>query len=281
MIFAVITGCSDTSKDGPAQKPAPTLAPDVEQTEADILRNACMQGRKQGGQAASSKEGRDVMELAVKACQDYLAIFPRGKDRNQVDALIGEARSWLGHYSNLVNLDELMEQKQFTDAKRLLASVKDSLPESEISRVSTLIAASESLELEARMPGLSAYAKGLRVKYASRLLYKTEFAKRVVEDFNLDCKAQDGRYLPLSNVLYAKLASLDGDTGHLIIEVDSRGEDVRVTDYLIGKDGEVMHSSIGYEINKWRELRTVNTRLEAVRNSCFGGYGEIWIIPSR
>ncbi|SDY38617.1 Sel1 repeat-containing protein [Nitrosomonas sp. Nm58] len=121
------------------------------------------------------------------------------------------------------------------------------------------------------------YVKQLRQKYGKRLRYETAHAQTRIQSFNIDCRANDGRYLPLENVLLAKMASLDSKQAYLTIRATNRGDDVRIYDELISADGRRMGSIPMFEINKWGELRTLaDVRIEAILNSCFGSFGPIW-----
>lgn len=123
-----------------------------------------------------------------------------------------------------------------------------------------------------------AYSRDLRAKYGARIKYQSDYARRVVETFDIDCQAPDKRVLPLSHVLLAKLAQLDSKDSYLTARVDSRGEDVRIYDELV-QGGRVIDSQVSFEINKWGELRSHTARAEAIRNACFGSYGPIWRMP--
>ncbi|WP_157667480.1 hypothetical protein [Comamonas serinivorans] len=123
------------------------------------------------------------------------------------------------------------------------------------------------------------YVKRLQTKYGHRLEFSGAHSRQTVLDFNIDCRAKDGRYLPLENVLLAKLASLERNDMWLITKVKSRGNDVWIYDQLMRRDGKVVHSHVAFEINHWGELRSPNGKLEALRNACFGSYGPIWKLP--
>ncbi len=123
------------------------------------------------------------------------------------------------------------------------------------------------------------YVQKLKQKYSKRLEYKNYNAQAIIQSFVLDCRSNDRRYLPLENVLLAKIASLDSERAWLVIRVDSNGSDIRIYDDLVSSDGELMSSIVAFEINKWGEIRSMNGRMDAVLNSCFGSYGPIWEIP--
>lgn len=127
----------------------------------------------------------------------------------------------------------------------------------------------------------ASYGEALNKKFGSRLTYTSQFARQVVEGFDIDCKARDGRSLPLRNVLLAVLK----ETDHypklwLTFRVEARGRTVRVYEVANtpkGPDWEKVY----LEINEWRELRLNAVRPEAVLNACFGSFGPIWSLPKR
>lgn len=122
----------------------------------------------------------------------------------------------------------------------------------------------------------AAYVQRLRDKYMSRITFQTPYAQQVIEGYVIDCKAPDGRGLPLLNVMLAKLRSADSKDIWTAARVDSRGTMVRVYDQVVQHD-RITNEELAFEVNEWGELRVVNARAEAVLNSCFGSYGPIWI----
>jgi hypothetical protein len=166
LCFAIsvgVVGCGDANKTAPTPSAATSIVLPSEPPEAESFRNVCMQGRSQGDQASSSRDGRSAMEIVVKACQDYLTKFPTGKDKSQVDALYGEAQYWLSHYSKLVEIDDAIEAKQFDQAKRLLSAAKDSLPTGDVKRLDDLIAVNEAKETDGWIPftlDVEGYSRG-------------------------------------------------------------------------------------------------------------------------
>lgn len=120
------------------------------------------------------------------------------------------------------------------------------------------------------------YVAALRKRYGSRIIYNNPTAFSSVSTFHIDCRAQDGRYLPLENLLLARIGSMDKESVWLESIVDSRGDEVRIYDYLKQKDGSVTEPKMTIEINSWGDLRTHGIRTEAVLNACYGSYGPIW-----
>lgn len=96
-----------------------------------------------------------------------------------------------------------------------------------------------------------------------------------VESFDIECNAQDGRFLPLRNVLLARLAQMNNPEIPVITNIDSRGKSVRIVDFIQMRNGQ-QHNSLVMEINEWGELIPHGITTEAILNSCFGSYGPIW-----
>lgn len=119
------------------------------------------------------------------------------------------------------------------------------------------------------------YIAKLRSTYGGRLHFESAEAERIVRSFNIDCRARDGRYLPLINVLYVRLSQSSSKTIWLETDVQERGGEVRIVDTVRGPKARPV-SEVSFEINKWGELRPIGITAEAVLNSCYGSYGPIW-----
>lgn len=121
------------------------------------------------------------------------------------------------------------------------------------------------------------YVASLKKHYGSRITYNSQTAFQTISTFNIDCRSQDGRYLPLENVLLARLREHGNGKMWLESVADSRGSQVRIYDYLKNHDGPVTEPSTSIEINSWGELKTYGFRSEAILNACYGSYGPIWV----
>ncbi|MFC6327926.1 hypothetical protein [Alloalcanivorax gelatiniphagus] len=122
------------------------------------------------------------------------------------------------------------------------------------------------------------YIKELKRQYGGMLDYQDPYAEKAVRSFNIDCRSEDGRYLPLENVLLAKVASLHEEKTWLRSRILSRGGEVRIYDDLIREGEGSVYSVLAFEINKWGDLVPHNSKVAAVMNSCYGSYGPIWIL---
>lgn len=121
-----------------------------------------------------------------------------------------------------------------------------------------------------------AYIASLHEKYSNNLISSSPQALGIVANFSIDCRAQDGRYLPLINVLYATMASIEKMGGELRYIIESKGEQIRIYDVGYKNGKQVVAPSLRFEINEWGELRPHGITVEAILNSCFGSYGPIW-----
>jgi hypothetical protein len=119
------------------------------------------------------------------------------------------------------------------------------------------------------------YVANLRVTYGKRLHFGSAEAERIVRSFNIDCRS-NGRYVPLINLLYARLAPMTTKTLWLESYAQARGGEVRIVDILRGPAAHDTSERVSFEINKWGDLHPVGFTAEAVLNTCFGSYGPIW-----
>lgn len=120
------------------------------------------------------------------------------------------------------------------------------------------------------------YIASLHQKYFKNLISSSPQALGIVTNFSIDCRAQDGRYLPLINVLYATMPAIEKMGGELRYIIEKKGERVRIYDVAYKNGKQVVAPSLRFEINEWGELRPHGITVEAILNSCFGSYGPIW-----
>lgn len=118
----------------------------------------------------------------------------------------------------------------------------------------------------------------LQAKYGKRLRFSTDMARRMVYGFDIDCEFNDGRYLPLTNLLLMRLSLMDEPKLWVVTSVDLRGSTARITDTAMNSSGP-LESQLIMEINQWDELRLIGISAEAIRNACSGYWGKIWRLP--
>ena len=121
------------------------------------------------------------------------------------------------------------------------------------------------------------YVNRLRAKYGPRLHFQSARAEEIVRSFNIPCNAPDGRYLPLINVLYARLAQARSDQTWEESYVMTRGGETRVVDAMRGpRSQNADEGLLAIDINQWGELHTHGFSVEALMNACYGFDGPIW-----
>lgn len=146
---------------------------------------------------------------------------------------------------------------------------------------SSAMASETSIEISQKESnrGTLAYIQQMREKYGDRLRYASAYGKDRVAEFNIDCHAPDGRYLPLENLLLARLSSMEQKSAWSISRVENRGEDVKIYDETIKTDGRSQGSTLVFELNSSGELKPVSMRASEVLSLCQGGMGQIWMLP--
>lgn len=111
------------------------------------------------------------------------------------------------------------------------------------------------------------YVERLRARYMRDIHYDGQASMRAIRSFNMDCRARDGRVLPLENVMLATTASTHG---FIQFYVQTAGGETRVVEAAKGaSEGHVL-----LLINKWGELQS--DKIEPMMNACYGTYGPIW-----
>jgi hypothetical protein len=72
----------------------------------------------------------------------------------------------------------------------------------------------------------------------SRLVYSSEFARKMVQVMQVDCKMDDGRYLPLEDLLLARLARPlpEGFRLTMVAEKEKQSYRVRIIETLHNRD---------------------------------------------
>lgn len=124
------------------------------------------------------------------------------------------------------------------------------------------------------------YISKLEEDYRSRVHFDSANAEKIVRNFNIDCHSSQrkGHYLPLINILYARLATADDKKAWIKTDIQERDGEVRIIDSLHTPTG-ILNTTKVFEINKWGELRpTGSITTDAIRNACFGSHGPIWLL---
>jgi len=122
-----------------------------------------------------------------------------------------------------------------------------------------------------------AYVAKLKAKYGNRIHFDSSLGRDTVIGYNIDCRGNDGRYLPLINVIYAQLAAMSSEKAWPENYVEERGGEVRILSLAHYANGKAENRGpVIAEIDKGGQLRPHGSTSEAVLNACDGSYGRIW-----
>lgn len=125
-------------------------------------------------------------------------------------------------------------------------------------------------------PSNSMYISGLKRDYGKKIHFESSNAEKIVRDFTIDCK-RNGRYLPLANILLARLASVNEDMSTETYIKEKYGE-VRIIDSYQAPGGNTIET-VSFQINKWGEFIPMGgITTSAVLNACSGSHGPIWLL---
>lgn len=226
---------------------------------------------------ALSGEQREVEEglAQVRAALDLCLGADDDVRTKRVSALQKELRYW----ESLQQLAALVTVHDYTAASEYFEQIKSTLPSGEVTEWQQFITTSrrqhEASDIQRWQQTLPTYARELHPRYASRLRFASADARAVVSSSNIDCSMPNRRRVPLINVLYATLAAMDSEKAWLTYDVDSRAGEVRIYESASGPNGPLSPRIVSMTINEWGEL--ITERVEAVRNTCLGSYGRIWV----
>ncbi|MFK8399664.1 hypothetical protein M2D07_014245 [Pseudomonas sp. BGr12] len=120
------------------------------------------------------------------------------------------------------------------------------------------------------------YVDRLQRDFGSRLYFSSAEAEALVKKINIDCKAPDGRYLPLYNALLARLDEGSTPDAWMETSVVNTGKKLQVFDSVRLKSGRELTPQLTLEINEFGGYETHGVRPQALSNACFGSYGPIW-----
>lgn len=141
-------------------------------------------------------------------------------------------------------------------------------------------AIADELEKQRQEENKKNYVKNLKAKYSGRILSASSEAMTIVAFFDINCRAQDGRVLPLLNLLYGGIAEYERELGaNAQYFLENRGKNVRIYE-SVSKNGKILlDRKLKYELNEWGDLRPFGIRSEAILNACYGDLGPIWKMP--
>lgn len=122
----------------------------------------------------------------------------------------------------------------------------------------------------------SSYVQRLQRDFGARLHYSSPMAEAMVRKINIDCKAADGRYLPLYNALLARLHEASEADAWMETRVVDSGNNIRVYDTVHLADGKQLAPQLTVEISTEGGVKAHSVRSGALSDACFGAYGPIW-----
>jgi hypothetical protein len=134
----------------------------------------------------------------------------------------------------------------------------------------------QPVDAAAKGSAQGSYVDRLQRDFGSRLYFSSAEAEALVRKINIDCKAPDGRYLPLYNALLARLDEASTPEAWMETSVVNTGKKLRVFDSVRLKSGKELTPQLTLEINEWGGYETHGVRPQALSNACFGTYGPIW-----
>lgn len=120
------------------------------------------------------------------------------------------------------------------------------------------------------------YVQRLQRDFAARLHFSSAQAEQAVRSINIDCRAMDGRYLPLHNALLARLENANEPNAWVETRVASTGNAIKVYDSLHVANGRAGEPQLVFEVNQWGAVTQHGVRSDALEKACFGTYGPIW-----
>lgn len=123
------------------------------------------------------------------------------------------------------------------------------------------------------------YITDLYRDFSAKLHFESPEAENIVSSFDIRCQSiMDSRYLPLANLLVARLPSQNDDGIETNTYVIEQGGDVRIIDTFKTAQGETFEKVI-FEINEVGELMPKGSiTADAISNACFRSYGPIWLL---
>ncbi|MCP1623597.1 hypothetical protein [Pseudomonas nitroreducens] len=134
----------------------------------------------------------------------------------------------------------------------------------------------QPLAAAVKSDGQGSYVDRLQRDFGSRLYFSSAEAEALVKKINIDCKAPDGRYLPLYNALLARLDEASTPDAWMETSVVNTGKKLQVFDSVRLKSGRELTPQLTLEINEYGGYETHGVRPQALSNACFGTYGPIW-----
>lgn len=120
------------------------------------------------------------------------------------------------------------------------------------------------------------YVTGLKSRYDSRLHFQTAHAKQVIRGYRTDCPRQEERYIPLINLLYSSMSSIDRSDAWLELIVEDRDGHIRVLNDFRGPkvpaDPNTSPNRIGVQIDDTGKMKPLR-KASVIDDAYFGLLG--------
>lgn len=120
------------------------------------------------------------------------------------------------------------------------------------------------------------YVQRLQRDFGARLHFASPLAEAMVKRIDIDCRAPDGRHLPLYNALLARLQEADESEAWMETRVSASGNNLSVYDSVHLKSGKTLAPRLTVEISEQGGVKMHDVRRKALVDACFGAYGPIW-----
>jgi len=120
------------------------------------------------------------------------------------------------------------------------------------------------------------YVQRLQRDFDARLHFSSAQAEDAVRKINIDCRAMDGRYLPLHNALLARLDEANEPNAWVETRVVSAGNSLKVYDSVHVRNAKAREPQLIFEVDEWGAVTRHGVRSDALEKACFGTYGPIW-----
>ncbi|WYX49662.1 hypothetical protein WJ977_21270 [Achromobacter xylosoxidans] len=123
------------------------------------------------------------------------------------------------------------------------------------------------------------YIASLKSRYDSRLHFQSARAEQVIRAYRIDCPRQEGRYIPLINLLYSSMSTIDRPDAWLELIVEDRDGQIRVLNDFRGSKvpagANTGPDRVGVQIDESGNMKPLR-KASIIDDACFGTLGPIW-----
>lgn len=124
------------------------------------------------------------------------------------------------------------------------------------------------------------YIKNLHATRIKNIIFDDSYSRSIVENYHIDCKLPDKRYMSLLNVLLYAAKNIHDAGGDSSFNVTNRNKSIRVY-HTISKQGRTLvNNEIYLEINQWGDIRFLGVQPVAILTQCINTTNPIWNMPN-